>query len=116
MRATEDDIADPAKPLPSLCPSVVERYFVRGYMVNLPKGGSATDFNDVKSNMNDVRILRHSNRICVVTLAPTHPVLNVDTKISSVSFKVPSIIFIYTNMLKYFVCKQNILSLFLCSS
>nr|CAB3219661.1 protein Simiate-like [Phallusia mammillata] len=82
------DNTAPVKSLPVLCHSVVERYFVRGYKVNLPKGGILSDFCEAKSNMNDVRILRHSNRICIVTMAPTHPALRPGTTITSVSFKV----------------------------
>jgi len=38
--------------------------------------------------MNDIQILRHSNRVCLITLAPTHPVIAQKLKVSSVSFKV----------------------------
>uniref|UniRef100_H2Y7P9 Protein Simiate n=1 Tax=Ciona savignyi TaxID=51511 RepID=H2Y7P9_CIOSA len=70
-------------------PTVIERYFSRGYKVNLPKGEDNFEiFKSNTSNMNDVCILRHSNRICLVTLAPTHPILTNKSKIKSVSFKV----------------------------
>lgn len=66
--------------------SVVDRYFTRLFKVNLPQG--TVDPDNFKSNMNDVQILWHSNKICIVTLAPTHPALASGRKIVKVDFKV----------------------------
>ncbi|XP_077966804.1 protein Abitram-like [Styela clava] len=67
-------------------PSVVDRYFTRLYKVNLPSG--TLNYEDFKTTRNDVRILWHSNKICLVTLAPSHPAFSPDKTISEVSFKV----------------------------
>nr|XP_002124373.1 protein Simiate-like [Ciona intestinalis] len=72
----------------TIFPSVIERYFTTGYKVNLPKGGNLDFFKSNPSNMNDVCILRHSNSICLITLAPTHPVIENKCRITSISFKV----------------------------
>lgn len=67
--------------------SFVDRYFKRGFRANLPKCGTFEQCCE-SSNLNDIQILRHSNRICLITLAPTHPIISQNKKISSVSFKV----------------------------
>ena len=72
-----------------LCPSVVDRYYTKKYEVNLPKGFK--DFQETqRTNYNDVRILRHSNKLCVLTLAPSHPVIsNIKLNgVTNVSYKV----------------------------
>ena len=56
-------------------PSFVDRYFKKYYKL------------DVKFPFNDLLVLLHSNRVCVCTLAPTHPVLNKDKyKIEKIEF------------------------------
>ncbi|XP_075068990.1 protein Abitram [Mixophyes fleayi] len=58
-------------------PSVVERYFTRWYKA------------DVKGKLHeDFCILQHSNRICVITLAECHPVLEHGKNISSISYQI----------------------------
>ena len=70
-------------------PSVVERYFTKRYEVNMPKGHAEYEKSKI-SNWNDVCILRHSNKLCIVTLAPSHPVIKnkATISVSEVSFKV----------------------------
>ncbi|XP_072037984.1 protein Abitram-like [Amphiura filiformis] len=59
-------------------PSVVERYFTPGYRTDL-KGQKGEDFC----------ILKHSNRVCVVTLAKGHPLLDVGkAPVTKVDFQV----------------------------
>jgi len=55
-------------------PSVVDRYFTRQYVMGQQK--------------DDICLLFHSNKICVVTLAKTHIILKDDKSIKSVNFKV----------------------------
>ena len=72
-----------------LIPSVVDRYYTKRYEVNLPKGFK--EYNETKcSNFNDVCILRHSNKLCVLTLAPSHPVVKNKNSVSvtEVTYKV----------------------------
>ena len=72
-----------------LCPSVVDRYYTKRYEVNLPKGFK--DFEETKcTNFNDVCILRHSNKLCIITLAQSHPIIkNRDSlSVTEVSYKV----------------------------
>ncbi|XP_073486931.1 protein Abitram isoform X2 [Aquarana catesbeiana] len=58
-------------------PSVVDRYFTRWYKA------------DVKEKQcEDFCILQHSNRICVITLAECHPVLQSGKTISSISYQI----------------------------
>jgi len=56
-------------------PSVVDRYFTRQY---------STD----NQEDNDMCVLFHSNKICVVTLAPTHNIFKKKLAIKTVNFKV----------------------------
>uniref|UniRef100_UPI00398E9586 LOW QUALITY PROTEIN: protein Abitram n=1 Tax=Pristiophorus japonicus TaxID=55135 RepID=UPI00398E9586 len=59
------------------CPSMVDRYFTRWYKT------------DVKGKLSeDHCILQHSNRICVITLAGSHPVLQSGKKIKSISYQI----------------------------
>ena len=69
----------------SFYPSVVQRYFTSYFNVSLASG--KTD-SPVIPHRNDVRILFHSNKICVITLAPSHAVLKTNATVKSVSFKV----------------------------
>ncbi|XP_053099856.1 protein Abitram isoform X2 [Hemicordylus capensis] len=58
-------------------PGVTERYFTRWYKP------------DVKANPNeDHCILQHSNRICVITLADAHPLLQKGKQIERVSYQI----------------------------
>lgn len=57
--------------------SVVDRYFTKRYV---------TDIN--KKEGEDQCILMHSNRICVITLAPSHPILMEGKSVMNVNFKV----------------------------
>lgn len=68
-------------------PSYTERYFTKGYSANLPKGGSFDECSK-SSNQNDMQILRHTNRICLVKLAPSHPIIAQNKKIESINFKI----------------------------
>ena len=77
-----------------LCPSVVDRYFTKLYEVNLPKGYK--EYQNTKiSNFNDVCILRHSNRLCIITLAPSHPVIKnkATVSISKICYKVCTMLY-----------------------
>ncbi|XP_053322672.1 protein Abitram isoform X2 [Spea bombifrons] len=58
-------------------PSVVDRYFTRWYKP------------DVKGNAcEDHCILQHSNRICVITLAECHPLIQDGKTIQSISYQI----------------------------
>uniref|UniRef100_A0A0A9XGJ2 Protein Abitram n=1 Tax=Lygus hesperus TaxID=30085 RepID=A0A0A9XGJ2_LYGHE len=54
----------------------VQRYFTVRYAVN------------VRHQNDDYCVLIHSNRVCVVTLAPSHELLKNETSIDSVDFQV----------------------------
>ncbi|BET01555.1 family with sequence similarity 206, member A [Nesidiocoris tenuis] len=54
----------------------IDRYFTARYAV------------DVRHPTDDYRILVHSNRVCIVTLAPSHELLANETAVDSVSFQV----------------------------
>ncbi|XP_048849582.1 protein Abitram [Brienomyrus brachyistius] len=58
-------------------PSVIDRYFTRWYKTDL-KGKPCEDHC----------ILQHSNRICVITLAESHPLLQKGKAIQSVSYQI----------------------------
>ncbi|KAL4629873.1 protein Simiate isoform X1 [Arapaima gigas] len=60
-------------------PSVIDRYFTRWYKTDL-KGKPCEDHC----------ILQHSNRICVITLAETHPLLQKGKAIKSISYQISS--------------------------
>ncbi|KAM6899358.1 protein Abitram [Xenentodon cancila] len=60
-------------------PSVIDRYYTRWYRTDL-KGRPCEDHC----------ILQHSNRICVVTLAETHPVLQNGRGIKSINYQISS--------------------------
>lgn len=57
-------------------PTITERYFTAYYKLN------------VQSPADDICILMHSNRICMLTLAPSHTVFQADKQITKVDFKV----------------------------
>uniref|UniRef100_A0A8C0L7S7 Actin binding transcription modulator n=1 Tax=Canis lupus dingo TaxID=286419 RepID=A0A8C0L7S7_CANLU len=69
--ATEPAAAEPA------VPSLVDRYFTRWYKADV-KGKPCEDHC----------ILQHSNRICVITLAESHPVLQSGKTIKSISYQI----------------------------
>ncbi|KAG7204430.1 hypothetical protein KM043_004869 [Ampulex compressa] len=56
-------------------PTVTERYFTSYYKI------------DVQQPEDDIQILIHSNRICMLTLAPSHLLLQKDKTITKVDFK-----------------------------
>ncbi|XP_069111531.1 protein Abitram-like [Argopecten irradians] len=55
--------------------SVTDRYYTRKYKIG-------------KTEDQDVCVLAHSNRICIVTLAPSHPIVTQKKKVTSISFDV----------------------------
>ncbi|XP_060065116.1 protein Abitram-like [Ylistrum balloti] len=55
--------------------SVTDRYYKRKYKIG-------------KTEDQDVCVLAHSNRVCIITLAPSHPVVAKKKKVTSVSFDV----------------------------
>ncbi|XP_076179099.1 protein Abitram [Ptiloglossa arizonensis] len=74
----DDDITDMLEEVKyeGLFPTITDRYFTTYYKLN------------VQSTTDDIRILMHSNRICMLTLAPSHTVLQSDMQIMKVDFKV----------------------------
>ncbi|XP_075995553.1 protein Abitram [Genypterus blacodes] len=58
-------------------PSVIERYYTRWYRADM-KGKPCEDHC----------VLQHSNRICVVTLAETHPILQDGRTIKSINYQI----------------------------
>ncbi|XP_018587435.1 protein Abitram isoform X2 [Scleropages formosus] len=60
-------------------PSVIDRYFTKWYKTDL-KGKPCEDHC----------VLQHSNRICVITLAETHPLLQKGKAIKSISYQISS--------------------------
>jgi len=52
---------------------VLDRYYIKRYYCD-PKGG-------------DYTLLIHSNKICVIMLAPSHPIIKENLKISSINFQ-----------------------------
>lgn len=63
-------------PRMNIYPTFRERYFQQKYYI---------DANNVKGE--DHCVLVHSNRICIVTLAPSHPVISLQKTISNVNFQ-----------------------------
>nr|XP_020462600.1 protein Simiate [Monopterus albus] len=61
-------------------PSVIDRYYTRWYRADL-KGKPCEDHC----------ILQHSNRICVVTLAETHPILQSGRTIKSINYQISNV-------------------------
>ncbi|XP_043920515.1 protein Abitram isoform X1 [Protopterus annectens] len=58
-------------------PSLIDRYFTRWYKTDL-KGKPGEDHC----------VLQHSNRICVITLAESHPLLQEGRKIQSINYQI----------------------------
>ncbi|TKS88489.1 Protein Simiate [Collichthys lucidus] len=58
-------------------PSVVDRYYTRWYRADI-KGKPCEDHC----------ILQHSNRLCVITLADTHPILQNGRTIKSINYQI----------------------------
>ncbi|XP_029023165.1 protein Abitram [Betta splendens] len=58
-------------------PSVIDRYFTRWYRTDM-KGKQCEDHC----------ILQHSNRLCVVTLAETHPILQNGRAVKSINYQI----------------------------
>ncbi|XP_018553092.1 protein Abitram [Lates calcarifer] len=58
-------------------PSVIDRYYTRWYRADM-KGKPCEDHC----------ILQHSNRICVVTLAETHPILQNGRTIKNINYQI----------------------------
>ncbi|XP_017548282.1 protein Abitram [Pygocentrus nattereri] len=58
-------------------PSVTDRYYTRWYKTDM-KGKPCEDHC----------ILQHSNRICVITLAESHPILQNGRKIKSINYRI----------------------------
>ncbi|CAK9824959.1 Protein Abitram [Anthophora retusa] len=74
----DDDITDMLEGIKyqGSFPTVTDRYFTAYYKLN------------VQCPADDIRILMHSNRICMLTLAPSHIILRDDVEITEVDFKV----------------------------
>lgn len=54
----------------------VDRYYLKKYVLSpTPDGG-------------DYMILAHSNRLCLLSLAPSHPIIKFNLTVKSVSFRV----------------------------
>ncbi|KAM4550007.1 protein Abitram [Fundulus diaphanus] len=58
-------------------PSVIDRYFTRWYRADM-KGNPCEDHC----------ILQHSNRLCVITLAETHPILQEGRTVTSINYQI----------------------------
>ncbi|XP_071382645.1 protein Abitram [Centroberyx affinis] len=58
-------------------PSVIDRYYTRWYRADM-KGKAGEDHC----------ILQHSNRICVITLAETHPILQHGRTVKSINYQI----------------------------
>ncbi|XP_066571862.1 protein Abitram isoform X2 [Amia ocellicauda] len=58
-------------------PSVIDRYFTRWYKTDLKN-----------KPCEDHCILQHSNRICVITLAESHPIVQQGKKIKSINYQI----------------------------
>ncbi|MED6250461.1 hypothetical protein AMECASPLE_008990 [Ameca splendens] len=58
-------------------PSVIDRYFTRWYRADM-KGKPCEDHC----------VLQHSNRLCVVTLAETHPILQEGRTVKSINYQI----------------------------
>ncbi|XP_029920097.1 protein Abitram [Myripristis murdjan] len=58
-------------------PSVIDRYYTRWYRADM-KGKPCEDHC----------VLQHSNRICVITLAETHPILQSGRTVKSINYQI----------------------------
>lgn len=74
----DDDVSDMLDEIAfdERLPTVTERYFTPYYKLDIQKPGD------------DLCIRVHSNRICMLTLAPSHPILRERREISAINFKV----------------------------
>ncbi|XP_074659325.1 protein Abitram-like [Tubulanus polymorphus] len=70
-------IAMESKFLPKTAPTIEDRYFTARYK---------PDVKDAQSE--DLKILCHSNKLCIVTLSQFHPILAADKTIEKVDFQV----------------------------
>ncbi|KXJ21972.1 protein Simiate isoform X2 [Exaiptasia diaphana] len=59
--------------------SFIDRYFTRGYVVD--NNGNSGE---------DQCVLLHSNKLCVITIAPEHPIVKQGSKVSDINFQVSS--------------------------
>ena len=57
--------------------TVTERYYSKFYCLD-----------EDRERRHDILVLNHSNRICLITLAPTHPVIARGLKITNINFEV----------------------------
>ncbi|XP_043268186.1 protein Abitram [Venturia canescens] len=57
-------------------PDITQRYFTSYYRMNFPQEG------------HDICIRMHTNRICLISLAPSHALFNKDRKIVKIDFQV----------------------------
>ena len=57
--------------------TVTERYYTKFYCVDQDR-----------DKHQDILVLNHSNKICLITLAPTHPVIANKLRVSKVNFEV----------------------------
>lgn len=67
-------------------PSVVSRYFTSYF-----PSPAAVASHESKASLPEVcgiKILFHSNKLCVVTLSPNHPALSSDSRITDINFQV----------------------------
>ena len=74
----DEDICDMVKDVNLLkpLPTVTERYFTTYYRINFPKKGD------------DICIRIHSNRLCMISLAPSHAIFQGDRKIAKIDFQI----------------------------
>ncbi|XP_012140636.2 protein Abitram [Megachile rotundata] len=74
----DDDITDMVEEVEydGFFPTITDRYFTAYYKLN------------VQGPADDICILMHTNRICMLTLAPSHAVFRSDIEITKVDFKV----------------------------
>ncbi|XP_037650804.1 protein Abitram isoform X1 [Sebastes umbrosus] len=68
---------DEQKHTDATAPSVIDRYYTRWFRADM-KGKPCEDHC----------ILQHSNRLCVVTLAETHPILQNGREIKSINYQI----------------------------
>lgn len=67
-------------------PSMVKRYFT-SYFASANAIGSGSEVSSI-SEVCGIRILFHSNKLCVITLSPAHPVLSNKSQVIDVNFQV----------------------------
>jgi len=74
--AEVQDIEDEYLALGSTYETLTERAFTRYYFIEANEGGG------------HYRLLAHSNKICLITLAPSHPIVVDDLVVSSINYQV----------------------------